>query len=246
MTKAQSNANNQGHTIHFVIGNRGRIGKSLFSTILCHLYCANKQKFILFDTDPNQKDVSAMYGGITDVTWEGCSEIMMNHSDEGAKVDRIYEEALKQDVIVNTPSDSHAQLLFWLQQNGLDRADFLQGENLHIWLWFLSNGDLTSLELFKQTVAQVPVFTTVLVKNRGIEHEWSQEKADFTELLQNQPTIDFKTMPRAEREATFKQSTAYDQYQGNKLSRNRLDKYLQTQSDAIIKVFSFKSNVKAA
>ena len=37
---------------------------------------------------------------------------------------RIYESALKQDVIVNMPSNSHKELLFWLTQNGLNQAEF--------------------------------------------------------------------------------------------------------------------------
>jgi hypothetical protein len=233
-------------TIHFIDGNRGSIGKSFFATLLCHFYGANQKKFTLFDTDPHKQDVAAMYGGITDVHFDACNEFMFNLSDEAIKVDRIYEEALKQDVIVNLPSDSHAELFFWLQQNGLDNEDFLKQEKLQIYIWFLSNGDKTSLELFQQTVAKTSAFTTILVRNFGIDNEWYQEKAEFTEFLKTVLAIDLGIMPRGEREATFKSGKAYDTYSGNKLSRNRLTKYLQTQCNEVVNLFSLASVAKAA
>ena len=94
------------NTIHFVVGNRGNIGKSFFSSLVCHFYSSNSRPFTLFDADPDKQDVSPLYGGVTDVTFDACNEIMVNHSTDAIKVDRIYESALKQDVIVNMPSNS--------------------------------------------------------------------------------------------------------------------------------------------
>lgn len=235
---AKTNTNNEIHTIHFVVGNRGSIGKSFFSTLLCHLYGANKKPFTLFDTDPHKKDVSAMYGGITDVHFDACNEIMVNYSSEAIKCDRIYEEALKQDVIVNLPSDSHAELFFWLQQNGLDKAEFLQSEKLKIYIWFLSNGDNTSLELLQKTLTCSSAFTTILVRNFGIDHQWNKEKSELPEAIEGISTMDLDIMPRAEREATFKSGKAYDTYSGNKLSQNRLTNYLKIQCDKVLDLFS--------
>lgn len=235
---AKTNTNNVIHTIHFVIGNRGSIGKSFFSTLLCHLYGANKKPFTLFDTDPHKKDVSAMYGGITDVHFDACNEIMVNYSSEAIKCDRIYEEALKQDVIVNLPSDSHAELFFWLQQNGLDKAEFLQSEKLRIYIWFLSNGDNTSLELLQKTLTSSSAFTTILVRNFGIDHQWNKEKSELPEAIEGISTMDLDIMPRAERQATFKSGKAYDTYSGNKLSQNRLTNYLKIQCDKVLNLFS--------
>lgn len=235
---AKTNTNNVIHTIHFVIGNRGSIGKSFFSALLCHLYGANKKPFTLFDTDPHKKDVSAMYGGITDVHFDACNEIMVNYSSEAIKCDRIYEEALKQDVIVNLPSDSHAELFFWLQQNGLDKAEFLQSEKLRIYIWFLSNGDNTSLELLQKTLTSSSAFTTILVRNFGIDHQWNKEKSELPEAIEGISTMDLDIMPRAERQATFKSGKAYDTYSGNKLSQNRLTNYLKIQCDKVLNLFS--------
>ena len=95
------------NTIHFIVGNRGNIGKSFFSSLVCHFYSSNSRPFTLFDTDPDKQDVSSLYGGVTNVTFDACNEVMVNHSTDAIKVDRIYEEALKQDVIVNMPSNSH-------------------------------------------------------------------------------------------------------------------------------------------
>ena len=243
---AKANTDNVIHTIHFVDGNRGSIGKSFFTTLLCHFYGANKKPFTLFDTDPHKKDVSAMYGGITDVHFDACNEIMVNYSSEAIKVDRIYEEALKQDVIVNLPSDSHAELFFWLQQNGLDNAQFLKEEKLQIYIWFLSNGDHTSLELLQKTIACSSAFTTVLVRNFGIDHQWNQEKPELPESIEGISTMDLGIMPRAEREATFKSGKAYDTYSGNKLSQNRLTNYLKIQCNEIVNLFSLVEATKAA
>lgn len=228
-------------TIHFVGGNRGRIGKSFYSSLLCHTYGSNNKTFTLFDTDTYKKDVSSMYGGITEVTFDACNEIMTNHSDDAIKVDRIYEESIKQDVIVNMPSDSHKELFFWLKQNGLDDANFLQEEKIRIYIWFLSNGEATSLQLLKKTTEDSGAFKVVLVRNEGIDHHWKNENSDYVELLKSIPKVKLETMPRGERIATFQSGKAYDTYKGNRLSQNRLNKYLTKQSAEILTQYSFKA-----
>ena len=100
---------------------------------------------------------------------------MVNHSSEAIKVDTIYEKALKQDVIVNMPSDSHSELIFWLEQNGLNQTEFLLQENIQIYIWYLSNGDSSSLDLLKTLVEKQSALNVVLVKNKGIDHQWSKK-----------------------------------------------------------------------
>ncbi|MEL6439127.1 MAG: hypothetical protein AAFQ80_07750 [Cyanobacteria bacterium J06621_8] len=231
-------------TIHLIGGNQGTIGKTLFTSMLCHLYTSNNRKFVLFNTDTGKQNISAQYESRTDANFEGCTEIMMNYSDEGLKADLVYEAATNQDskqtavdVIVDTPSDSHAKLLYWLHRNGLDQPEFLKSENLKIQLWFLSNGSPTSLELLKNTLPKAQALTVVLVKNKGVDNEWNQDKPELAEFLQNQTSIDLGVMPRGERESTFKKGVAYHNYQGNKLSVNRLNAYLQEQSKRILELF---------
>ena len=231
------------NTIHFIAGNRGNIGKSLFCSLVCHFYSSNGRPFTLFDTDPDKQDVSSLYGGIRDVTFDACNEIMVNHSTDAIKVDRIYEEALKQDVIVNMPSNSHKELLFWLTQNGLNQAEFLTAEKIQIYIWYLSNGDDTSLNLFKTLVDNYPAFKIALVQNKGIDHQWSQElNADMKKAIETVQQLDLSTMPRSEREATFASGKAYAKYISNtkssKLSVNRLKTYLDNECAKFIKIFS--------
>jgi hypothetical protein len=231
------------NTIHFVVGNRGNIGKSFFSSLMCHFYSSNSRPFTLFDADPDKQDVSPLYGGVTDVTFDACNEIMVNHSTDAIKVDRIYEEALKQDVIVNMPSNSHKELLFWLTQNGLNQAEFLAAENIQIYLWYLSNGDAISLNLFKALVDDYPAFKITLVQNKGIDHQWSRElDADMKKIAKKISQLDLSTMPRGEREATFASGKAYAKYisstTNSKLSVNRLKTYLDSQCVKFIQIFS--------
>ena len=231
------------NTIHFIVGNRGNIGKSFFSSLVCHFYSSNSRPFTLFDTDPDKQDVSPLYGGVTDVTFNACNEIMVNHSTDAIKVDRIYEEALKQDVIVNMPSNSHKELLFWLTQNGLNKAKFLTAENIQIYIWYLSNGDATSLNLFKTLVDEYPAFKIALVQNKGIDNQWNQElSADMKKVAKKTSQLELSTMPRGEREATFTSGKAYAKYisstTSSKLSVNRLRTYLDGQCAKFIKIFS--------
>ena len=231
------------NTIHFIVGNRGNIGKSFFSSLVCHFYSSNSRPFTLFDADPDKQDVSPLYGGITDVTFDACNEIMVNHSIDAIKVDRIYESALKQDVIVNMPSNSHKELLFWLNQNGLNQAEFLAAENIQIYLWYLSNGDATSLNLFKALVDSYPAFKITLVQNKGIDNQWSGElSADMKKVIKKTQQLDLSTMPRGEKEATFASGKAYAKYisstTSSKLSVNRLKTYLDNQCAKFIQIFS--------
>ena len=231
------------NTIHFIVGNRGNIGKSFFSSLVCHFYSSNSRPFTLFDADPDKQDVSPLYRGITDVTFDACNEIMVNHSTDAIKVDRIYESALKQDVIVNMPSNSHKELLFWLNQNGLNQAEFLAAENIQIYLWYLSNGDATSLNLFKALVDSYPAFKITLVQNKGIDNQWSGElSADMKKVIKKTQQLDLSTMPRGEKEATFASGKAYAKYisstNNSKLSVNRLKTYLDNQCAKFIQIFS--------
>ena len=231
------------NTIHFIVGNRGNIGKSFFSSLVCHFYSSNNRPFTLFDADPDKQDVSPLYGGVTDVTFDACNEIMVNHSTDAIKVDRIYESALKQDVIVNMPSNSHKELLFWLTQNGLNQAEFLAAENIQIYLWYLSNGDATSLNLFKALVDNYPAFKITLVQNKGIDNQWSGElSTDMKKIAKKISQLDLSTMPRGEKEATFASGKAYAKYisstTSSKLSVNRLKTYLDNQCAKFIQIFS--------
>ena len=244
------------NTIHFIGGNRGNIGKSFFTTLLCHFYQACNRSFTLFDTDPHKKDVLVMYQGIGDVCFDACNEIMVNHSEDVSKIDRIYEEALNQDVIVNMPSDSHQEMLFWLTQNGLDNQSFLTESNIQIHIWYLSNGDNSSLELLKKLVEKYSVFKTFLIRNKGIDNQWHQYEASRvaeaeksksrTKKEENPidkiPTMTLDVMPRAERQKTFILGKTYADYISNqangKLSINRLTKYLNTQSAKFYQLFS--------
>lgn len=234
------------NTIHFIGGNRGNIGKSFFSSLVCHFYSSNSRPFTLFDTDPDKQDVSLLYGGITDVTFDACNEIMVNHSTDAIKVDRIYTEALKQDVIVNMPSNSHKELLFWLTQNGLNQAEFLKRENIQIYIWYLSNGDSTSLNLLKTLVDKHSVFKIILVKNKGISNYWDQEfSADMKSTIKKISQLDLSTMSKGEKEATFASGKTYAKYieaKNNKLSTNRLETYLGNQCAQFIKIFSLANS----
>jgi hypothetical protein len=231
------------NTIHFIGGNRGNIGKSFFSSLICHFYSSNSRAFTLFDTDSHKQDVASIYGGVTDVTFDACNEIMVNHSSDAIKVDRIYEEVLKQDVIVNMPSNSHQELLFWLTQNGLNQAEFLAGENIQIYIWYLSNGDVNSLNLFKTLVDNYPAFQITLVQNKGIDNQWNQELSpEIKKVVKKFQQLDLSTMPRGEREATFASGRAYAEYisstTNGKLSVNRLKTYLDSQCSKFIQIFS--------
>ncbi len=239
------------NTIHFIGGNRGNIGKSFFSTLMCHFYACNDRSFTLFDTDPHKKDVAVIYPGITEVTFDACNEIMVNHSTDAIKVDSIYEAALKQDVIVNMPSDSHNELIFWLKQNGLDQTEFLLQENIQIYIWYLSNGDDTSLQLFSTLIEKYPAFNTILVKNKGIDHQWKKElNANLKKIVKKITQLELAVMPRGEREATFIAGKAYADYiastESSKLSVNRLKTYLSNQLDNFSQIFSLANSSEAA
>ena len=237
------------NTIHFIGGNRGNIGKSFFSTLLCHFYNSNNRSFDLFDTDTDKQDVAAIYKGITDVSFDACNEIMVNYSSKAIEVDTIYEKALKQDVIVNMPSDSHSKLIFWLEQNGLNQTEFLLQENIQIYIWYLSNGDSSSLNLLKTLVEKQTALNVVLVKNKGIDHQWSENKKldpELKEALTKISQVELDIMPRGEREATFTKSKSYSDYlkssKTSKLSVNRLKTYLANQSNKIYQIFSLSNS----
>ena len=220
------------NTIHFIGGNRGNIGKSFLSVLMCYFYNQHKKDYILFDTDPHKKDVSEIYEGNREVNFSLCNEIMVNHSSDANKVDKIYEAALEKDAIVNMPSDSHAELLYWLTQNSLDDKEFLAEDNLRIIIWWVSNGEDSSLDLLEKTIKEHADLDIILVQNYGIDNYWTKG-AQLPEPYNMISILELDILPKGEREATFSSLVSYEDYltdpKTNKLSGNRIKKYLEKQ-----------------
>ena len=208
--------------IHLINGEKGGVGKSLFARVFLE-YCRKSKKNYsvqLIDADRTNPDVGLIYD---ESTYSGnLSPIYFSDNQrESHLVDRIFELAVNQTVLVNLPAQVAPLIDNWLDSNNLLNL----GKELGISFvnWFLCTGGYDSIELFKQVVTKYKnTMTHVLVRNHGLCFDWSHLDDDPTlkKLLDvyQIKTIKFPALSYRERnqidaqKMTFAQAIKSDQF----------------------------------
>ena len=137
------------HSIYFVGGEKGGVGKSFFSRCLID-YCIHKgwsEKFTLIEADPTINDVSSIYS-------DSYDEVLFSDNKfENDEPNLIMEKALEKAVIVNLPSNVCNQFDVWL-----DEARVLSPEAKEYYgnmiYFFVSDGCYRSVDRFITQVEQ--------------------------------------------------------------------------------------------
>lgn len=150
--------------VHFVGGEKGGVGKSVLSRLLCQ-WCAERGvSSFAFDADPAQGKLLAGYGG---------------HAVELASfrsVDRIMHQALDAEceVVVDLPAHSRAPLSRWLRES--DVFGLAEEKGVQLVFWCVTDGGFDSVRSLEQLVRELPAAAeVVVVRNR----RWASDFASF-------------------------------------------------------------------
>jgi len=124
-------------SIHFVGGEKGGVGKSVFSRLLSQYFLDNNLLYAGFDADQSHDTLSRFYPEFTQAinldTFEGADEIM--------------ETALSDDlqVVVDLPAQSERFLNRWIDEN--DVAGLCQETDIDCNFWYVVDDGRDSARL---------------------------------------------------------------------------------------------------
>lgn len=229
---------NTNSAIFFVDGEKGGVGKSLFTKVLLHHLELNEVDFLLVDTDTNH-DVADVYKGRTDISFTVSRSEAELDPWKMSKVDELFEAALSKLVVVNLPANVHRYVADWIEEN--DILDLCESNNIGLYKWFLSNGSYHSVSLFADSMLEFHgKLPHVFIRNKGVSEDWSNLKNHekfntiTLEFLDRIIDIEFPKLRFVERDCIEQYSmtflsalTSPKKYEMTILSQQRLTKFLR-------------------
>lgn len=164
-------------TIHFVDGEKGGVGKSLFCRVMVQ-YCLDKgYPFTLVEADRSNPDVGEVYPDSIEVK-DGkkiyhYKQVLFSESERKLyDADEIFNLALAKSVIVNLPAQVFTIVNDWTERNSVLDTSFQHG--IDICKWFVCTGGYDSVKLFIESVEKFEgKIQHILVCNLGLQDEWS-------------------------------------------------------------------------
>jgi hypothetical protein len=176
-------------TIHFVDGEKGGVGKSLFCRVMVQ-YCLDKgHPFTLVEADRTNPDVGEFYP--EDVEDKNGKKIVhykqaiFSESERKLyEADKIFELALAKPVIVNLPAQVFTIVNDWMERNTL--LDVSSQHGIDICKWFVCTGGFDSVKLFVESVNHFEgKIRHILVRNLGLQDDWSHvyERKELKDLM---------------------------------------------------------------
>ncbi|MBE9062874.1 hypothetical protein [cf. Phormidesmis sp. LEGE 11477] len=150
--------------IHFVTGSKGNVGKTAWSEAIVAYYRKKKKSLSLIDGD---KEVPALS--------KTCSTNQIAFSDDpglstqpDAIIKLAYAESKKRkgsDVLVDLPAGGDTSLNNWMDGSGVARLSDTYGFSLI--KWWVSDSDIDSIQLFKESAERYPAIRHIFLKNMG-------------------------------------------------------------------------------
>lgn len=146
------------NTIHFIGGEKGGVGKSVFARILSQYFIDNNQDYIGLDADRSHATLTRSYKEFTKAI----------DLDKFESADSIMELALEEEkqILIDLPAQSERFLDRWLEEN--DVIGMAEEMDVTIFYWYLvDDGNDSSMLLEKFLSKYNEVLNCVVVKNAG-------------------------------------------------------------------------------
>ncbi|MBD2205648.1 mobilization protein [Calothrix sp. FACHB-1219] len=151
--------------IHFMDGEKGGVGKSLFARVMVQYCIDNKLSYELVEADKSNPDVGAFYP-------DNHKTAVFSESERKAyDADEIFNLALTTSVIVNLPAQVYPAVTDWIERNQILE---ITGKNkVKIYKWFVCSGGYDSVQLFMQSLERFEnKIKHIFVRNYGLCDDW--------------------------------------------------------------------------
>ena len=179
--------------IHFVDGEKGGVGKSLFCRVLLE-YCISKglsDRIEFVESDISNPDVGRIYFTDEDGNKTYIEAEFTNEDKKRSSADKVFELAAKKSVIVNLPSNIYSSVTAWFDRNNI--LALAKEKNVQICKWFVCNGGDSSLEKFKESVndEKLKDITHIFVRNQVMFDDWEflKEDEDLNKILKRENVL---------------------------------------------------------
>ncbi len=139
------------HSIYFVGGEKGGVGKSFFTRCMLDYFIARgwNDEFALIEADPTINDVSSVYD-------EDCEKVIFSDKRFGNdEPNAIVDKAIDKTVVVNMPSNVSRQFHEWSKKIGLLSPE-LKAYCGNITYFFISDGCYQSIQQFLSHINRYP------------------------------------------------------------------------------------------
>ena len=169
-------------TLHLFGGEKGGVGKSFVARTALQYHLDRQNPCIAFDADYSNPDLKRCYSHITPVQLAFFSE--RGRLENMANT--LIKAALKQDTLVNMPTQSFIPLTQWIAKH--ETLKLLRGSDLRFVQWFVSDCGYDSLKLFTRSVQHFEgMISHVLVRNLGMTDDWEplETNEELQQLIQN-------------------------------------------------------------
>lgn len=139
--------------IHFVGGEKGGVGKSVFARLLCQWFVDHSAKFAALDADPAQGALLSGYGG-------SCQAVDLSVFESA---DQIMDRALgaSRDVVVDLPAHSHRELVRWLRES--DVVAFAADTGVRLVFWLVTDGSVASIATLETIASEFAASAEVVL-----------------------------------------------------------------------------------
>lgn len=233
--------------IHFIDGEKGGVGKSLFARVMVQRCKDRNYPYVLVESDASNPDVGEVY--YDELREENGTNkpvyTQVTFSDSERKTydaDRIFEFSLLSPVIVNLPAAISKLTTEWIDRNELTKLK----DKVRICKWFISNGGYDSIQLFIQSLNHFEDgIQHVFVRNLGLCPTWShvEKRKELQDLIKQYEVaaIDFPLFPYPERDYMDEKRCTFDAARsdeglGGILPQQRLATFLRLSYEQIDKV----------
>jgi hypothetical protein len=151
--------------IHFIDGEKGGVGKSLFARVMVQYCIDHKLSYELVEADPSNPDVGIFYPG------NHKTAVFSESERKAYDADEIFNLALQNSVIVNLPAQVYPAVTDWIDRNQILE---ITGKNkVKIYKWFVCSGGYDSVQLFMRSLEHFEKkIKHIFVRNCGLCDDW--------------------------------------------------------------------------
>lgn len=164
------------NTIHFIGGEKGGVGKSVFARLLSQYFIDNELPYIGLDADRSHATLTRSYKEFTD-------SIDLDHFESADKIMELVLESGKQ-ILIDLPAQSERFLDKWIEEN--DVLGMCEEMGIKIFYWYLVDDSNDCFMLLDKFLTKYnDVLQCVVVKNEGRGRDFK----DIDNVIYSKTTI---------------------------------------------------------
>ncbi len=172
--------------IHFIGGEKGGVGKSVFSRLLSQYFLDHSLDYLGFDADQSHATLTRYYQDYT-------RAIELDHFES---IDQIMELALETDrhLLIDLPAQSQRFLDRWIDDNGV--LEMCSEMNIPLVYWYLVDDGRDSVGLLDNFIHKYnDMLHCIAVKNEGRGSDFAEINTLLDGLNDNQRFLQQGVLP---------------------------------------------------